>query len=261
MTKVISLVAICLSLSVVTMAQTTATDANASGTSQTTAAAGKVIELQSGTALAAELQNTIDVRKAKVGDQIIFKTTKAIKSEGRTVVEKGARLIGHVSEVQQRSKENGVSRIGLLFDKLENGSLSIPISATISSITSGRATARSNEDALFESSSGASSQTSAQGSGGLLSGVGSTVGGVASTAGSVVGSSTAAVGSTVNNTTTSATALTRSLGRIQIAESSSTSAEGGSTLSLSGDNLKLEKGTNFNLVLTQSASASTEKQP
>jgi len=58
-----------------------------------------------------------------VGDEVVLKTTQAIKSEGRTVVGRGARLIGHVTEVEQKTKANGQSRIGLIFDRLEKGSL------------------------------------------------------------------------------------------------------------------------------------------
>jgi hypothetical protein len=62
----------------------------------------------------------------------------------------------------------------------------------------------------------------------------------------VVGNSTAGLG--------------RSLGGIQISQSSDTSVEGSSVLSLQGNNLRLEKGTTFNLVLTQSASVGTTRQ-
>ena len=69
----------------------------------------KSINIESGIRLAAELQNTIDVRKARVGDEVLLKTTKPIKAEGRTVVAKGACLLGHVTEVAQTSKDSGVA--------------------------------------------------------------------------------------------------------------------------------------------------------
>ena len=101
-------------------------NASASGevsnqTSSATNAGNKSISLDSGTRLAGELQSTIDARKAKVGDQVVLRTTQAIKSQGRTVVSKGSRLIGHVTEVTQQSESNGESRVGLLFDRLEGG--------------------------------------------------------------------------------------------------------------------------------------------
>ena len=90
-----------------------------------------------------------------------------------------------------------------------------------------------------------------------MGGVTGTVGGVLNsttqTAGDVVGGTTGAVGSTVNG-------VTRSVGGIRISESTDASAEGGSTLSLMGDNLRLEKGTSFNLRLNQAASAGRDNQ-
>src|ERR1700692_435927 len=83
-------------------AQTANTSVRGEASNQTSSAASarnKSINLDSGTRLAGELQSTIDARKAKVGDQVVLKTTQAIKSQGRTVVGKGSRLIGHVTEV------------------------------------------------------------------------------------------------------------------------------------------------------------------
>src|SRR4051812_11009840 len=56
--------------------------------------------LQSGTQLSGQLQNSLDVQKAKVGDQVVLKTTSAVKENGRVVVDRGSRLIGRVTEVQ-----------------------------------------------------------------------------------------------------------------------------------------------------------------
>jgi hypothetical protein len=68
------------------------------------------------------------------------------------------------------------------------------------------------------------------------------------------------VNSTTNLVGNTATGVGRSLGGIQISQSSETSVEGSSVLSLQGGNLRLEKGTTFNLMLTQSASAGTSRQ-
>ena len=82
---------------------------------------GGNIDLQSGTQIAAQLQNSIDVQKAKVGDQVILKTTTAIKQNGKTVIDKGATLSGRVTEVQRKTKDNAGSKVGILFDKLQQG--------------------------------------------------------------------------------------------------------------------------------------------
>lgn len=249
------------------------TNAQASGDTAATAKTERNLEIASGTRLAGELQNTLDVRKAQVGDQVVLRTTRAIKSGGQLVVGKGARLIGHVTEVTQKSKDSAVSSIGVVFDRLEKGSLTFPISATLSSITNATTNARSGGTDPFASDAAVSSSSSSRASapansGGLLGGVTTTAGAVLNSttaaAGSVVGATTSAVGSTVNATSNvvgaTANGVGSSLGRIQISESSSTSAEGGAVLSLRGENLRIEKGTNFNLVLNQSANASAAKQ-
>ena len=76
-----------------------------------------------------------------------------------------------------------------------------------------------------------------------------------STVGNVAGATTNAVGSTVGATTNTAGNLTGSLRGLQITQSSSASAEGGSTLSLGTGNLKLESGTTFHLLVSSSTSA------
>ena len=217
---------------------------------------GKQLDIASGTSLTAELQNTVDVSKARVGDKVILKTTEAIKSNGETIAKRGSRLVGHVADVTKRGKNSAASSVTIIFDQLESGSLSTPISATIDSITQVAGRARLGDDEASADMSGRSTtsasspRTSSSSGGGLLGGVtgavGNTVGGVTSAAGDVVGSTTDAVGGTVRGAGST-------LGRIQITQSADVSAEGGSTLSLTGGNLRLEKGTAFKLRLSESA--------
>ena len=272
MKRVFLLLGLSLACSLVASAQKAQSNASGAASNQTAASASHSgINLASGTNLTGQLQNTIDVRQAKVGDQVMLRTTQAIKSGGHTVVGKGSRLVGHVTEVVQKSKSNGESRIGILFDRLEQGSLQTPIAATISSVTSGRASVNAGNEDPFGSDamasgslrSTSSARSSSSSSGGLLGGVGGAVNSTTSTVGSVVGGTTSAAGSTVDSTMRAvggtANGIGTSLGGIQISQSSSTSVEGSSVLSLQGGNLRLEKGTNFNLVLTQSANAGTSK--
>ena len=267
MKKLILLLSVSLASIVLANGQTTHSSAAVDASSQTTASASRAnrsVTLDSGTQLSGQLQNTIDARQARVGDPVVLKTTQAIKSNGRTVVSKGSRLIGHVTEVAQKTQNNGESRIGVLFDRLEQGTLKTPIVANITSITraSANANAGAHDDDMFSNDanmsgsarSTTSTRSSSGGSGGLLGGV---VNSTTSTVGSVVGGATSAVGSTVNSTTGATSSLGRSLGGIQISQSSDTSVEGSSVLSLQGGNVHLEKGTNFNLVLTQSATVGT----
>ena len=250
------------------LAQKAESRASVEAQSQTSAAitqGAKSINLESGTRLAGDLQSAIDVRKAKVGDQVVLKTTQAIKSGGQTVVSKGSRLVGRITEVSKQTGSNGESRVGILFDRLEQGSLAMPIAATITSVTSAAANASLNNDG-FGSNAGASgsassstSTRSSNNNGGLLGGAGSIVSSTTSTVGSVVGGTTSAVGSTVDSATGTLGSAGKSLGGIQISQSSNASVEGSSVLSLQSGNLRLEKGTHFNLVLTQSASAGARK--
>lgn len=206
-----TIVALSLSLACAAMACPQKTETRAIGdvSNQTSVAisrANKSINLDSGTRLTAELQNAIDVRKARVDDTVVLKTTQAIKSEGHTIVGKGTRLVGHVTEVTRGGKGNSESRVGILFDRLEQGSLTLPISATIRSITSGRASANANKVDLFGSNTSASARStssarSSSGGGGLLGGAGGVVNSTTSTVGTVVGGTTSALGSSVDSTT------------------------------------------------------------
>ena len=252
-------IAISLSLTFLVSAFAQKIDNRTTGSvdTQTSASAQDAINIESGTRLAAELQKTIDARKAKVGDEVVLKATQAIKSDGRTVVGKGARLVGRVTEVAPRSG-NGGSRIGILFDRLEHGSLVVPITATISSLASAAVRTRAGDDDVFASDTSASARSttgasSSNNSGGLLGGVGGVVNSTTSAVGATVNSTTSAVGST-------GTGVSRPLAGIQITQSSNTSVGGESVLSLQGGNLRLEKGTRFNLVLTQSANARTSPE-
>ena len=120
-------------------AQKSRTNGSTSASNETSASKqGRQINLVSNTAIAAQLENSLDARHAKVGDRVALRTTQAVKQNGETIVPKGARLLGHVTEVQQRSKSNSESRIGVAFDRLQKGALDMPITASIVSITQAR---------------------------------------------------------------------------------------------------------------------------
>lgn len=216
----------------------------------------KTVMLESGTRLEGKLQSTVDVKKARVGDQVVLKTTKDVKQHGRVVVAKGSQLIGRVTEVQQRTKQNGASRLGLLFDRVQGRSLSAPISASIVNITSAATRASLADDSMNADvfgSSATSTRTSAPArtsGGGLLGGVTQTVGGVVNTTTSTVGGVTNTVGSTVGST---AGSVVNTASGIQISNSTSASAQSGSTLTAAGRNIRLEKGATVQLQLNAAA--------
>jgi len=215
---------------------------------------GNSAALSAVTNMQAELQNSLDVRNAKVGDQVVLKTTQAVRQAGQVVVPKGTQLIGRVTEVQQRVKNGAASRLGLIFDRLQNRDLSVPIIASIVSITKAGASSPAAAADLSNdmSMSGSSTTTSggSTGGGGLLGGVTNTVGGVLNT-------TTNTVGSVANTATGTVTGTTQSLGRtingLRISTSAEGSAQSSTTLSSNDKNIRLEKGVNFNLKVQRSS--------
>jgi len=243
-------------LSMMGFGQKASSKATGSAANSTSASKnGKNVNIASGTQIAGQLQNSLDVQRAKVGDEVILKTTSAIKQNGQVVIQKGSRLMGHVTEVQQRARGQAASKIGVLFDTLSQGGDQIPINAAITSITQANAHSTIGDDVSSDisgsSSTSASTRTGSGGGGGLLGGVGNAVGGVVNTTTQTVGGVTNTAGQTLGNTTQ---AVGGTLRGIQISQSGGASASGGSTLSLNGGNLRLDKGTTFNLSLSESAS-------
>ncbi len=226
---------------------------------------GDKASIVAGTQIATELQSSLDTEKAKVGDEVVLKTKQAIKQNGQVVVAKGSKLIGRVTEVQKKAKDSAGSKVSVLFDTLQQKGASIPISATIVSITKVAAALSADDTANTDFSGSTSTRTTASSSsGGLLNGVGNTVGGVANTATSTVGGVANTAVGTLGSVAETAGSTTRTIGSniagLQISQSTDASANGSSTLSLNRGNLKLEKGTTFNLALSESASAGTEEQ-
>ena len=276
MRKLIPAISLTVICAVAVVAQNSQSSGNASAGSNTSASKqGRHVNIQSDTQVSAQLENTLDVRHVKPGDRVVMKTLQPIKQNGETIVPKGSRLIGHVTEVAQRTRSNGESHLGVALDHLQKGSTNIPITGSIVSITQASTRAAASNDDLFgdtmvSSSSSARSSTSASasssGGGGLLGGVGNTVGGVTNTAGNLAGSTTSAVGNTVGNTVSTTTGVVRdttgaagnTLRGVSVSPSGSASAQGGSTLSLSGGNLRLESGTTFNLLISGSGTSNNQ---
>ena len=69
------------------------------------------------TALQLALTKGVDVKKCKLGDPVEAKLAQDVKSGTTVVLHRGAKLVGHVTEAQARSKENPESRLGIVFDK------------------------------------------------------------------------------------------------------------------------------------------------
>ena len=210
-------------------------------------AGDRSVVLSSGTSIDAELQKTLDVRQLEIGDEVILKTRQSIKQNGEVVVPKGTKLIGRVTDLKRKTKESAESRVGIIFDRLQGKELSMPLNATLVSITN-VAAAASVDDSLMTDVSGSSSTTASSSrpasGGGLLGGVTNTVGGVVNTTTQTVGTVTNTAGQTVGSTTGS---LGRALNGIRIQSETSASAGSSATLSSPNHNVRVEKGATFHL--------------
>src|SRR5207302_7138852 len=78
---------------------------NASASTSASAQNGQVNgSLAAGTAFNAALSSPIDSKKCKPGDAVNARTTEAVKSEGRIVIPKGSKVVGHVTQASARAK-------------------------------------------------------------------------------------------------------------------------------------------------------------
>jgi hypothetical protein len=71
-----------------------------------------------GTVIPVELAGSLDSKKAKQGETVNARTIDTLKStDGRIVIPKGTKVIGHVTQAAARSGKEGESTLGLAFDK------------------------------------------------------------------------------------------------------------------------------------------------
>ncbi len=66
-----------------------------------------------------ELQNKLDAKTAKVGDRVVLRTNDKVQTADGTVIPRGTRLVGHVTQVQTRDANHGVAQIAIAFDRAE----------------------------------------------------------------------------------------------------------------------------------------------
>jgi outer membrane biosynthesis protein TonB len=252
---------------------------NASATaSQETAVSGKngqaqtatADQLQAGSTVQAELTKPVDARKNKKGDEVVARTTQDVKSNGQTVLPKGSKIVGHVTDVQARENGQQESRLGIAFERaiLKNGT-QVPMALTLQAIGSSQASAATSmDDAAMadDNMSGMAAGAGATGSGatrGALGGVAST-GRVVNTTGGAAGStlhgaSSAGAGVTgaaaAGRLTSSSQGVVGLPGMTLSSAASSTSAvsgttTGGSVISSTSSNVHLDSGTRMILTAT-----------
>ncbi len=89
----------------------------------------------SGATVLAKLSTSLNATKAKVGDRVTAAVIRDVESSGEIVIPRQSVLIGHVTQVQKRSKSNQESRLGFTFDqiKLKSGTI-VPFHGRIENV-------------------------------------------------------------------------------------------------------------------------------
>jgi len=221
----------------------------------------------------AELSSPIDSKKCKPGDAVTAHTTEAAKSEGKTVIPKGSKLVGHVTQASARAKGESESSLGIVFDKaiLKNGQ-EIPLNVAIQALASAQSSASAaGADLDAFGGAGASAAGSSGGGGrGALGGVTSTAGGavgaVTNTAANVGGVAGGTVNSAASAGGSIAGASKGAVGGLNAAGQLTSNSQGvfgmnglnlnaaasnatqGSVITSAGKNVHLDSGTRMLLV-------------
>jgi hypothetical protein len=235
--------------------------------------------LSEGTAMNAALSQPVDAKKNKPGDQIAAKTTQATKSEGRVVIPKGSKLVGHVTECKQRSKEEKESALGIVFDKaiLKNGE-EIPLNVTIHALAAAQ-TAAASSIGGDDLSAGGGAVGSARASGaGALGGVRSTAGAATGVVTNTAANAGGVAGGAVNSTVNAAGVARGAVGGLNAAGQLTSNSQGvfgleglnlnaaaanstqGSLITSTSKNVHLDSGTQLLLVSQAQASMQSPKQ-
>ncbi|GAC1672948.1 MAG: hypothetical protein PVS2B2_05700 [Candidatus Acidiferrum sp.] len=258
--------------------------ASAAGSAQTEHGSAA---LANGTAFNAALDAPLDSKKAKPGDAVTAHTTEAAKSDGKTVLPKGTKLVGHVTQASARGKGDAESALGIAFDKaiLKNGQ-EVPVNVAIQAIAEGQASAAAAGSELdaVGSSSAAGGGSARSGGGHVLGGVtgaaGGTVGTVSNTAADAGGTAAGALNSTVNTTGSVAGATNGAVGGLNSVGQLSSNSRGvfglnglnlnsaasnstqGSVITSARKNVHLDSGTRMLLVSGAAAGMQDDaKQP
>src|SRR5216683_320314 len=240
--------------------------ANASASTSASAQNGQAnAALASGTAFNAALSSPIDSKKCKPGDQVTANTTEAAKSEGKTVIPKGSRLVGHVTQASARAKGESESALGIVFDKaiLKSGQ-EVPLNVAIQAVASAQSSA-SAAGADLDTMGG----TGASAAGSGMSGGRGALGGVTSAAGGAVGAVTntaSNVGGAAGGLNAAGQLTSNSQGVFGLSglslNAAASNATQGSVITSTGKNVHLDSGTRMLLVSqAQAGAAGVSKQP
>jgi len=257
------------------------TSASSSGAVQSNGSSAAIAD---GTAINASLSAPVDAKKAKPGDEVTARTTEAVKTEGKTVVPKGAKLVGHVTRASARGRGDAESALGIAFDKaiLKNGQ-EVALNGSIQALASAETAARAGGadlDAMSDMGAAGGGRATSGGRGalgGVTSTAGGAVGSVANTAGSATSAAGGAVDATARTTTGVAGSAGGAVGGLNSAGQFASNSRGvfglnglnlnaaaansteGSLITSGGKNVRLDSGTR--MLIVSGAQAGQTKSP
>jgi hypothetical protein len=236
-------------------------------------------ELASGTAVNAVLSRPVDAKKNKAGDPVTATASQDVKSNGKVVIRKGSKLLGHVTEAKAAGKGESQSALGIVFDKavLKNGQ-EVPLNVAVQAIAAAEsASSLGGHDATSDFGGAAGAAGGGAASRGLMGGVGGAgsvaggvtggvmrgptgaAGGIGSTVGSTIGATGAASHGAAGNLNAVGALTSESKGvmglkGLDLASSAAGSAQG-SLITSAGKNVHLDSGTQLLLMATGAAHA------
>jgi hypothetical protein len=235
------------------VAGNTNTSANAAG-----------MNANAGINVEAELTKGLDAKKAKVGDPVMAKCTKEARGKGDLRIPKNAKLIGHVTEVQERGKGQAQSTLAITFDRAQmKDGREIPVQAVIQAIAAPPSMAMESDTTASANDSMSAPSGASRSGGGALPGVNSTANSTTSAAGNVAGNtaSTAgnlgsqvgaatngATGAAANSSLSASSTGVIGLKGLQLDNTAANNTQA-SVIRSSSDNVRLESGTRLVLRL------------
>ena len=239
--------------------------------------------LAAGTAFNAALNTSVDSKKAKVGDEITARTMETVRADGKTILPKGTKLAGHITQASARAKGDSESALGISFDRaiLTNGQ-EVPLNLAIQALASAQASASASDndmDAMADARTGAGASGIARSRGaigGVTSAAGSGLGAVTNTTAKVAGAGDSTLNSSLNSSTGVATSSQAAVGGLNAAGQLTANSHGvfnldgvslrsgvssdtqGSVVASAGKNVRLDSGTRM-LLVTQTAASATSR--
>jgi hypothetical protein len=244
--------------------------ATASSTSAKANEGNDSANISNGTKINATLASSLDAKRSKPGDEVEARTEEDIKQDGKVLLKKGTRLVGHVTRAQARANGQSQSQLGIMFDHavLKNGQ-DVPFNASIQALASAQSSAvaaTGADDAMAAGNGMGSAQGSAR-NGGLINGAASTAGAATGTVMNTASSASTAAGGSLNTATRSSGAVggLNSAGRLSSNSSGVFGLEGlslnsaesnatqGSMIVSSTKNVHLDSGTQLLLQTTSRA--------